>query len=135
MTSFVMFQNLADVTNISKGTDANHIDIDFAFDFLRNCWLNLASESPDHFAFNLPLENHGPNRILRNHGFNYHAFFVNKNNDPNNTVPRSRNYMRCRATYVIPGPKNRPKLPPGNPPGTAPQKPTNRQNYITFFCD
>ena len=50
-------------------------------------------------------------------------------------LPRSRNYMRCRATHVIPGPKNRPKLPPGNPPGTAPQKPTNPQNDITFFCD
>ena len=50
-------------------------------------------------------------------------------------VPRSRNYMRCRATHVIPGPKNRPKLQPGTPPGTAPQKPTNPQNYITFFCD
>ena len=49
-------------------------------------------------------------------------------------IPRSRNYMRCRATHVSPGPKNRPKLPPGNPPGTAPQKPTNPQNDITFFC-
>ena len=43
--------------------------------------------------------------------------------------------MRCRATYVIPGPKNRHKLPPGNPAGTAPQKPTNPKKYITFFCD
>ena len=37
------------------------------------------------------------------------------------------------GNHVIPGPKNRPKLPPGNPQGTAPQKPTNPQNDITFF--
>ena len=49
------------------------------------------------------------------------------------TLQGSRNYMRCRATYVISGPKKRSKLPPGNPRNQGRMFPKTGTTISTFF--